>query len=123
MTDPRTLTQDELLTELRTRFGEDPMDWAFQCPTCEDIATGRDFSQVLKDQPRTRPDGTTVTASDLLGQECIGRLLGALATPPTHTRGCSRVAYGFIPAPWTVVIDGISRSAFPLAPTPVGETG
>lgn len=113
----RTLTQTELVTELRGRFGEDPMDWAFQCPSCKDIATGRDFSHALKDHPRTRPDGTAVTASDLLGQDCIGRLLGALATPPTHTRGCDWIAYGFLPGPWQIRMpDDRLVPSFPLAP-------
>lgn len=111
---PRTLTQDELLTELRERFGADPMDWAFQCPRCKDIATGRDFSQALADVPG-------VTASDLLGRHCIGRNLGALDTPPTNARGCDWASYGLFSGPWTVVApDGTKRSAFPIAPAPNG---
>jgi hypothetical protein len=119
---PRTLTQAELLSEAESRFGPDPMNWAFQCPSCGDVATGADFREVLQANPRKR-DGTPVTASQLLGQECIGRLLGALRGGPTRDggrfraeRGCDWVAYGLFSGPWTISLpDGATMSAFPLA--------
>lgn len=118
--DTFTLTQDELVTQARQRFGDHPQDWAFQCPSCGDAATGRDFANALEANPKTRPDGEPVLATDLLGQHCLGRELGALNTPPTHTRGCDWAAYGpLIEGPWTVVMpDGAHIPAFPLAPTP-----
>jgi hypothetical protein len=125
MADPnryRKLTQAELLAEARERFGEDPLDWAFQCPGCGDVATGRDFRQVLADHSRTEHDGRATLASDLLGQECIGRTLGVLEGPPTKSpsgpaaRGCDWAAYGFFHGPWEIVMpDGHSAWAFPLA--------
>jgi hypothetical protein len=111
----RTLTQDELVEEARSKFGDNPLNWAFTCPSCGDVATGRDFKKALTAHPRTR-DGQPVTASDVLGQECIGRTLGALATPPTHQRGCDWAAYGLIGGPWTVTLpEGRTIHAFPLA--------
>lgn len=92
----RELTQAELHAEARARFGPDHLDIAFVCPTCGDVATGRDF-----------PEGEYAR----LGQECIGRLL--------PKRGCKATAYGFFKGPWTVVMpDGRRVASFPLAPAP-----
>ncbi|WP_435113337.1 VVA0879 family protein [Nocardiopsis synnemataformans] len=115
----RALTQDEFAAEARARFGPDPLEWAFQCPYCHDVATGRDFTQALDINPRTHPNGDPVTGLHVMGQHCIGRELGALNDPPTHTRGCSSAAYGFFPGPWTVLMpDGENVHAFPFAHTP-----
>lgn len=113
------LTQAEMLAELRARFGPDPMDWAFRCPSCDDVATGRDFTEALAARPRAK-HGEPVTASDLLGQECIGRTLGALARTGKYTgRGCDWCAYGLFPGPQAIVMpDGHSVWSFPLAPAP-----
>jgi hypothetical protein len=118
----RTLTQAELLSEAEYRFGPDPMNWAFQCPSCGDVASGSDFREALKAHPLKR-DGDPLTASQLLGQECIGRLLGALRGGPNRDRGRSRaergcdwVAYGLIRGPWTIDLpNGRTMAAFPLA--------
>ncbi|WP_329214940.1 hypothetical protein OG352_05580 [Streptomyces sp. NBC_01485] len=115
--DHRKLTQAELVNEARERFGDDPMAWGFQCPSCKDIATGQDFHEALEKHPRTHArTNESVIASDLLGQECIGRTLGALAKSYTG-RGCTWAAYGLLPGPWEIVLpDGRSVHGFPLAP-------
>lgn len=108
MTENRKLTQDELVAEAKERFGNDPLDYAFQCPNCGDVAKIRDF-----------PDGTKERA----GQECLGRHLGALSGPPTQDsgrkraeRGCDWAAYGLFRGPWEIVMpDGHSAWSFPLA--------
>lgn len=117
----RTLTHDTFLAELRKHFGPDTMQWAFQCPNCRDTATGAEFRDALAAHPRTDPHThTAVTARIILGQECIGRTLGAL-TPEGTDRGCNWAAYGMIPGPWTVVrTDGSSSYTFPIA-VPVQE--
>lgn len=122
MGEHRRLTQAELVAEARSRFGDDPLGWAFQCPRCGDVATGRDFREALADHSRTNRDGSATIASDLLGQECIGRTLGALAGPATEDgkgqarRGCDWCAYGFFPGPWEIELpDGRTVSGFPLA--------
>jgi hypothetical protein len=121
MSEHRQLTQAELVAEARERFGDDPLDWAFQCPNCGDVATGRDFRDALAKAPITN-----TSASDLLGQECIGRILGALDGPAgtgggrgQAGRGCDWAAYGLIPGPWTIVLpDGGTARGFPLADVP-----
>ncbi|MFF4548636.1 VVA0879 family protein [Streptomyces sp. NPDC001406] len=113
----RKLTQAELVAEARERFGDDPLKWAFQCPSCKDIATGQDFRDALAEQPRTNRNGEPVVASDVLGQECIGRTLGVLEG--RETRSCDWAAYGLFPGPWEIVLpDGRSVHGFPLAPAP-----
>lgn len=108
----RKLTQAELTAEARERFGDDPRTYAFQCPHCDDIATIQEFIDA--------GDGARS------GQECIGRLLGALKkdAQPYKGRGCDWAAYGLFHGPWEIVMpaeDGKpERSAwsFPLAPAP-----
>lgn len=120
-TDPNTLTQDELLALLVDRFGDDPMGWAFVCPSCGDVATGQDFRDALANSPRTYRDGREVKASDLLGQECVGRTLGALSkTPPIDLRGCDWAAYGLFGGPLAITTpDGKTIRAFRPAPQAV----
>jgi hypothetical protein len=108
------LTVDELLAEAKLRFGDDPMKFAFQCPTCDDVATLREW-QALGSQ-------------ELAGQECIGRATGALTKPkPTNTRGCDWTAYGLFHGPWEIVIaaegDKPERGiwGFPLAGDPAPD--
>lgn len=109
----RTLTQQQLLAEARDRFGKDPLDWAFLCPACGDVATGRDFRAALAEHPRNAR-GEQVTVSGLLGQECIGRT--------DKARGCDWAASGLIAGPWTVELPhGRVRRSFPLAEAPAGE--
>ncbi len=104
----RTLTQAELQAEARERFGDDPLNIAFVCPSCGDIARIGDFPEDKRERA---------------GQECIGRSLGALEGPPTNDsgrsrakRGCDWAAYGLIQGPWKIIMpDGNTAFAFPLA--------
>lgn len=121
MTGHRKLTQAELFAELTERFGPDPMGWAFKCPACGDVATGGDFKAALAEHPRTHRGGEPVWATDIFGQECVGRTLGALDKDgPKYTgRGCNFAAYGFIPGPWAVELpDGGQMHVFPIGPAP-----
>jgi hypothetical protein len=118
-TDYRKLTQAELLAEARARFGDDPLKWAFICPSCGDIANGEDFSTALTEHPRKRKDGEPVIASDVVGQECIGRTLGALdKSDDEYTgRGCTWTAYGLFCGPWEIALpNGRTAHGFALAP-------
>jgi hypothetical protein len=100
----RNLTQAELLAEARERFGDNPLDWAFRCPNCGDVATARDF-----------PDGQ----KEHIGQECVGRHRGALDGPGRAERGCDWCAYGLFRGPWIVTMtDGHEIGSFPLAERP-----
>lgn len=118
----RRLTQAELVAEATERFGGDPLKWAFSCPSCGDIANGEDFRAALAERPRTnlRTD-KPVIASDIVGRECIGRTLGALARQGYSGRGCDWAAYGLFAGPWEIVLpNGHSMHAFPLAPASGG---
>lgn len=101
----QTWTHAEWLAELSRRFGPDPMAWAFICPMCGDVATGQDFKDALAAEPRTRADGTTFRASDLLGGQCIGWSLGALTGAWQGWR----------------TDDGKRLSVFPMAPEPTRD--
>lgn len=112
------LTQEQLLDLLTERFGTDPMAWAFKCPGCGDVATGQDFRDALDADPRHNRDGSATTASDVIGQQCIGRFLGVLSTPATvwKGRGCDWVAFGLIRGPWAVDRPDSTRMyCFPVA--------
>lgn len=125
--DIRTLTQAELMAEAKSRFGNEPLDFAFQCPSCKDIATLRDFLTV-RHEKRHRDGSECKGHPEAAGQECIGRYLGALAGAPTKdqgrtkaSRGCDWCAFGFIPGPWTITFpDGHEARSFPLAPAQPG---
>lgn len=119
MTDHRKITQAELVAEATAAFGKDPLVWAFRCPGCGDTANGRDFREALADHPRKNRDGSDTIASDIVGQECIGRTLGALSREGKYTgRGCNWAAYGLFPGPWEIALpNGRSMHAFPLAAT------
>jgi len=110
------LTQADLYAMLVERFGADPWGWAFQCPACDDVATVRALQDALDAAPRTNREGAAVVATHIIGQECIGRSLGALENPPTNERGCDWVAFGLIPGPWEVLLPGgRSMRCFPVA--------
>lgn len=116
------LTQAELAEEAKLRFGDDPLNYAFQCPTCEDVATVGDF--------------VAQSRGESAGQECIGRFLGALsrakypdveAYRKAGNRGCDWAAYGLFRGPWEIVLPALDgapeRSAwgFPLAGEPAAD--
>lgn len=106
-------TQDELVAELERRFGQDRTAWAFQCPRCGDVATSTDFSEAMR--RRAIPG----FGSDRLGQECIGRVLGALSRDGQAERGCDWAAYGLFRGPEFVILPGGKESpSFPIAPVP-----
>ncbi|MFB6955505.1 VVA0879 family protein [Streptomyces sp. NPDC056309] len=120
-TEHRKLTQAELVAEATERFGDDPLKWAFVCPSCGDIANGQDFSKALTEHPRKHRSGETVIASDIVGQECIGRTLGALTkgNGKYTGRGCDWTAYGLFGGPWEIALpNGRTMHAFPLTTTP-----
>lgn len=118
-------TQERFLSTLRERFGKRARDWAFICPNCGDVATGTDFKAALKAHPHTRRDGEPVIPSDIMGQQCIGRILGA-CTGVTHTaytgRGCDWAAGGLFSGPIYVELPDPEPHwvpSFRIAPAPI----
>jgi len=114
-------TQDELVAELRARFGEDPKRWAFICPACGDVATATDFRTALDAAERVDEH-----ASDHLGQVCIGRIAGALKRDQPERgyqgRGCDWCAFGLFRGPEFVVMpDGREVASFAVAPAVVSR--
>lgn len=103
----RTLTQAELVTEARARFGDDQKRWAFVCPKCGDVAAAQDFIDAGADPSS-------------VGQECIGRSVPG-------GRGCNYVAYGLFSGPWAIVVPNGSGtrtvSTFALADAPALAPG
>lgn len=117
----RTITHAEYLAEAIDRFGEDKANWAYVCPSCGIVTTGQEHLDALAANPRlTKPGGVPVDLRHVLGQECIGRSLGALADMdrPYEGRGCDRVAYGLIHAPLAVEIAGDVIYSFEFAEVP-----
>ncbi|GIE29992.1 hypothetical protein Ait01nite_030370 [Actinoplanes italicus] len=113
------ITQADLVTEARLRFGDDTMAIAFQCPHCDDIATFGEFRDLGADPGRC-------------GQECIGRHSGALdakyKTQKYKGRGCNWAAYGLFRGPWEIVIPAENTGhaeksvwGFPLAGEPAPD--
>jgi hypothetical protein len=112
-------TQDELLAELTLRFGPDHANWAFICPACNDVASAADFRAALDSQGLTEE-----TASQHLGQVCIGRLTGA-PSPGTKTteRGCNWAAFGLFRGPEFIIMpDGHEAPCFAIAPATLTTT-
>lgn len=107
-------TQEELLQELINRFGTNPLNWAFQCPSCKTISTGADFRKALDESGKQH-----LHASDYLGRECIGRVSGILLRGNKNYSGpgCDWAAYGLFQGPdFIITPDGKRLPAFPIAP-------
>lgn len=108
-------TQDELVAELRARFGPDESKWAFVCPICNDVASVQDFREALAAAGRDEHPMRHV------GQVCIGRISGALAKPAGayKGRGCDWAAFGLFAGPEFVIMsDGREVPSFAIAPAP-----
>lgn len=110
-------TQDELVAEMKARFGDDPKQWAFICPTCGDVATAQDFKDALD------AAGSEDSPFRHLGQICIGRLVGALKREQPKGgyagRGCDWAAFGLFHGPEFVIMpDGREVPSFAIAPAP-----
>lgn len=78
-------THDNWMKEARSRFGDDPMDFAFICPRCKRINKISEF----KERGAKNADAAAV--------ECIGRYAGVLNVKSNEDfvgPGCDWVAYG-----------------------------
>ena len=78
----KVMEYHEWLNEGKNRFGEDFLDWKFQCPMCGHISSIREFKEAGADN--------LVCAY----QECIGRYMGKGSPKEGDSSGCNWTAYG-----------------------------
>ncbi|MEG1562184.1 MAG: VVA0879 family protein [Bacteroides sp.] len=72
--DKKTYTPEEWRVEGKRRFGGNFEDWKFKCPSCGNIASGKEYKEAGAEP------------NDMY-QNCIGRFNG-------KTKGCDWAAYG-----------------------------
>ena len=109
---PVVRTRAELRTEMRRRFGNNPMDWAYQCCECGLIFTTR----------------ANLNLMCVVGWITENELLMALHEPATHCPGQALNGQGCgantleLPYPdgveYLVEPDGSKLAHFPIAPAP-----
>ena len=104
----KIMTIQEWREEGTRRFGEDYMDWKFECPMCGHIASIRDFKEAGAKGP------------NCACQECLGRYTGKGAPKAGDASGCNWAAYGLFGIPdgkGMIVLDeeGIWTECFAFA--------
>ncbi len=65
----KRFTEKEWLDEGTKRFGENRLDWEFECPYCSTSQTARDFLDNSEDKEEMRK----LISSGVVGFSCIGR--------------------------------------------------
>ncbi|MBU0846480.1 hypothetical protein KKH23_04770 [Patescibacteria group bacterium] len=88
------------LEEAIRRFGPDPLNWNFVCPTCGHVQCGEDFAKI---NPPLAKDPKNIAY-----QECIGRY-------DKKAGGCDFVAYGLISSDIVVIAPCGEVHVFPFA--------
>jgi len=101
------MTRDEYIQEAQRRFGPDPMNWKFVCPSCGYIASTQDWKNA----------GAPETA---VGFSCVGRWTGASGDKTFRKQGgpCDYAGGGLIGLNPVEVVDedGKTYHMFELAP-------
>ncbi len=83
----KVMTQAEWMEEGKRRFGQDFLNWKFQCPMCGHVASIQDFKVAGADNP------------NCAYQECIGRYTGKDSPKKGDSSGCNWAAYGLFGIP------------------------
>jgi len=92
------ISHEEWHKQLIARFGENYLDWKFQCPACGNIQSLRDFLEYK-----------IVSAEDKVYYKCIGRYVKGI--------GCNWTLGGLLKInTLTVIKDGIPTPVFEMAP-------
>jgi hypothetical protein len=102
------ITHADWLAEGERRFGKNPSDWKFVCPSCGHIQAIGDFRQYKE------RGATPATAAQL----CIGRFTGAEgAFDPAKHKPCNYTVNGLLCLAKTVVVmdDGVEQAVFDFA--------
>lgn len=103
---PITMTHEEWATEAKRRFGDDPQNWRFVCPSCGYVASVKDWKDA------GAPEGH-------IGFSCIGRSIGSKKELGDKTGGPCNYAGGGLFALNPVLItfpDGTTGYFFDFAP-------
>lgn len=97
-----TYTEKEWREKARKLHGDNPLDWKFQCPSCQRVQTARDFPP-YKDRGANANDAY---------QKCLGRYTGGRSGP----HGCDWCSFGLFAGPDFVVAeeDGKEVPVFPI---------
>ena len=100
------ITYEDMRVVMRERFGDDPMDWAFQCPQCTLVQSSRDAEPL---GPVAKEHIGRICLNCYRGTDdparCTFTALTASGAPLTVTR---RTTYG-----------SHAQPSMPIAPAPV----
>ena len=105
MSDKIKMTHAEWEAEAKKRFGDDFMNWAFECPACKHVATVTDYKNA----------GAKTAA---VAQECVGRYLGGRSAMYDEGPGpCDYAGYGLFRLSPIIVVhpDGVEQQVFAFA--------
>ena len=103
----RTITLAEWKAEGTEKFGENMMEWKFECPACGNVQSPEDFMK-FKDRGATPSDAYF---------NCIGRFAGYKKVPGKKTQPCDYTMGGLIQLAKTIVIgeEGEENRVFEFA--------
>ena len=101
----KVIKESDWLVELRQRFGNNPSNWKFVCPSCGHVQSFADFEAIGEDP-------------NLAYQCCIGRYTGS--NDRTGEKGCNYTINGLISLNRTTVISSryLPVKVFEMAPAP-----
>lgn len=101
----QTMTHAEWLAEAKERFGDDPLDWKFVCPSCGHIASVRNWKEA------GAPEGAVAFS-------CVGRYAGDTKEVADkafrHNGGpCNYTSGGLLKLNPVLVVFGDKEEPFP----------
>lgn len=98
------LSRTEWITEAARRFGPDPLDWRFVCPSCGHVASVRDWKDA----------GAPESAAAF---SCVGRWTGRMGVSLWTKPGpCNYAGFGLFQInPVAVDHDGVIHCVFAFA--------
>ena len=101
----RRITKSQWRSEARHLWGDDPMAWAFVCPSCGHVATVSEWK-------------AAGAGEGMVAFSCIGRALGVAAGLGADTGPCNYAGGGLFQLnPVTVIEeDGSTHNVFEFAP-------
>ena len=106
----RRITKEAWVAEARARFGNDPMQWAFVCPSCGWVATIQEWKDA--------------DAMNQAAFSCIGRAIGSAKELGADRGPCNYAGGGLFRLNPVSVIEesGFERETFEFADAPKEKT-